>query len=105
MLLARALRGDPGVENDAPYREIYSDEALGWRDVAPSLSIVDVSGGHSSMLQEPAVDSLAAVLSSTLFGTAAEATVRAATVDAKAPPAPKAAAKSTAALDSRAANF
>jgi FkbH-like protein len=59
VLLVRASSGD-GV--DAPYREIYADETLGWGDVAPGLAVVDVDGGHASMLQESYVDSLTAAL-------------------------------------------
>jgi FkbH-like protein len=56
------LRGLEGEGNDTPYRHIYADEAFGWRAVAPGLTVVDVSGGHSSMLQEGFVDSLAKAL-------------------------------------------
>jgi FkbH-like protein len=59
VLLVRASRGD-GM--DTPYREVYQEEDFGWRRVAPRLDVVDVTGGHSSMLQERAVPSLAAAL-------------------------------------------
>jgi FkbH-like protein len=59
VVLVRASRG---VDNDTPYREIYSDEAFGWRVVSPQVRIVDVSGGHSSMLQGAFVDSLASII-------------------------------------------
>ena len=60
ILLVRASAGD-GI--DTPYRHLYQDDDLGWRRVAKRLTIVDVIGGHSSMLQQQAVQSLAATLS------------------------------------------
>ena len=59
VVLVRARTGQAG---DTPYREIYADEAFGWGALAQMLTIVDVEGGHSSMLQEPFVDSLATEL-------------------------------------------
>jgi riboflavin biosynthesis pyrimidine reductase len=41
---------------------------LGWRGVAENLTCVDVDGGHSTMLQERFVDSLATALLPYLFG-------------------------------------
>jgi len=60
IVLVRAQNGEGG--DDTPYPEIYADEALGWRTVAENLTCVDVDGGHSTMLQERFVDSLAAAL-------------------------------------------
>ena len=48
-----------GEASDTPYREIYADETFGWGAVTQDLIVVDVEGGHSSMLQEPFVESLA----------------------------------------------
>lgn len=59
VILIRARAGEGG---DTPYREIYADEALGWSVLADNFTIIDVDGGHSSMLQEPFVGALAAVL-------------------------------------------
>jgi thioesterase domain-containing protein len=59
VVLARAKAGQGA---DTPYREIYTDETLGWASVTNHLSVVDVEGGHSSMLQEPLVGSLANAL-------------------------------------------
>jgi acyl-CoA synthetase (AMP-forming)/AMP-acid ligase II/thioesterase domain-containing protein len=59
VVLARATTGD-GL--DAPYSTLYADETLGWDVVAQNLTIVDVDGGHESMLREPFVDSLARAL-------------------------------------------
>lgn len=56
VLLVRARQGQGG---DTPFREIYADETLGWRDVATNLLIEDVDGGHFSMLQEPYAEMLA----------------------------------------------
>ena len=59
IVLARANSGE-GI--DTPYSSIYADETLGWDAVAENLTVVDVDGGHSSMLQETFVDSLAKAL-------------------------------------------
>jgi len=56
------VRAKVGEGDDTPYREIYSDETLGWRRLVPNLAVLDVSGGHSSMLQEPFVDSMVQAL-------------------------------------------
>jgi acyl transferase domain-containing protein/thioesterase domain-containing protein len=54
---ATASSGDAA---DTPFREIYADELLGWRElVAGELRAIDVPGGHSSALQEPNVGVLA----------------------------------------------
>jgi len=59
VLLVRASAGDAA---DTPFREVYLDEDFGWRRVARRLELVDVTGGHSSMLQENYVESLASAL-------------------------------------------
>ena len=59
IVLVRAQRG---TGNDRPFRDIYADETFGWDAIANPLSVVDVQGGHSSMFQEPFVESLAAAL-------------------------------------------
>ncbi len=56
ILLVRASAGDG---TDTPYRDLYRDEDFGWRKVAGKLELVDVKGGHSSMLQKEAIESLA----------------------------------------------
>jgi FkbH-like protein len=53
------LRATAGSGNDIPYREVFADPTLGWADVARDLVVVDVEGGHASMLQEPQAASLA----------------------------------------------
>jgi thioesterase domain-containing protein len=68
IVLVRAQNGEGG--DDTPYQEIYADEALGWRAVADNITCVDVEGGHSTMLQEHFVDSLAAALLPYLRGNA-----------------------------------
>jgi thioesterase domain-containing protein/acyl carrier protein len=55
IVLARAKTGE-GL--DKPYKEIYADETLGWSGIARGLVIVDVDGGHFTMLQERFVASL-----------------------------------------------
>jgi FkbH-like protein len=59
VLLVRATVGEGA---DRPYRELYRDEDFGWRPLAGRLEVVDVSGGHSSMLQEREIDSLTGAL-------------------------------------------
>ncbi len=56
------IRARSGEGTDTPYREIYVDETLGWSSIAPEIEVIDVEGGHSSMLQEPFVESLAHAL-------------------------------------------
>jgi FkbH-like protein len=62
VLLVRAETGDVGNIGDTPYREIYSDDTFGWNSICPNIDVIDVAGGHSSMLQEPFVESLATAL-------------------------------------------
>jgi thioesterase domain-containing protein len=71
------VRASQGSGDDTPYRDIYSGDDFGWRQVAAKLMLTDVAGGHASMLQEVHVDSLAATLlahlptwSKTPFGSA-----------------------------------
>jgi FkbH-like protein len=52
------VRATAGEGTDTPYRDLYRHEDFGWRSVAQHVAIVDVTGGHSSMLQEHAVDSM-----------------------------------------------
>jgi thioesterase domain-containing protein len=56
IVLARAKSGEAA---DTPYTSIYADKTLGWSAVASNLKVIDVEGGHSSMLQETFVESLA----------------------------------------------
>lgn len=59
ILLVRASAGEGA---DTPYRQFYREEDFGWGCVADRLEVVDVSGGHSSMLQEQSVDALVGAL-------------------------------------------
>jgi thioesterase domain-containing protein len=56
------VRARTGEEADTPYRDIYADETFGWSSVAHGVRYVDVDGGHSTMLQEHFVDSVAKAL-------------------------------------------
>jgi thioesterase domain-containing protein len=56
------VRATTGEGEDTPYREIYADPSFGWATIAPGLRTVDVDGGHTTMLQETFVDSLAEAL-------------------------------------------
>jgi amino acid adenylation domain-containing protein len=54
------VRAREGVDADAPAVELVVDPWLGWKELAATpLRVIDAVGGHSSMLQEPSVDSLA----------------------------------------------
>jgi thioesterase domain-containing protein len=59
VILVRAQTGDG---DDAPYRSIYADATFGWKSLTPHLTVIDVDGGHSTMLEERFVDSLAKAL-------------------------------------------
>jgi len=56
------IRATFGEMTDTPYRDVYSDNSLGWDAFVCNLTIADVDGGHSSMLQEPFVKSLTTTL-------------------------------------------
>jgi thioesterase domain-containing protein len=61
VVLVRAQRRSI-IKDDAPFRVVYADEKLGWDAIIKDLAIVDVDGGHSTMLQEPFVGAVAAAL-------------------------------------------
>jgi acyl transferase domain-containing protein/thioesterase domain-containing protein/acyl carrier protein len=64
--LYRATKGD-GTPADQPYIERYGDPQLGWGPrVAQPLEVVDVPGGHASLLQEPNVQRLAEAMNAHL---------------------------------------
>lgn len=57
--LFKASQGN-GQIDDLPYQLVYADYALGWgRRVMDEVMVVSVPGGHSSVLQEPHVGTLA----------------------------------------------
>jgi thioesterase domain-containing protein len=65
VVLARARAGvahDTPYVDDTAYLEIYADDTFGWRGLTDKLVVIDVDGGHSSMLQEPFVQTLATAL-------------------------------------------
>jgi thioesterase domain-containing protein len=54
------FRATSGTGADEPYTEIFEDSLLGWgARTTRGVRAFDVSGGHSSMLQEPHVEFLA----------------------------------------------
>lgn len=60
--LYRATHGN-GAPDDVPYCEIYSDHILGWgKRVGQEVSMLPVPGGHTSLLQEPHVRTLAYIV-------------------------------------------
>jgi acyl transferase domain-containing protein/thioesterase domain-containing protein/acyl carrier protein len=59
VVLYRAMKGD-GTPGDEPYVDQYADPLFGWAPrVAGTVALVDVPGGHASLLQEPNVGVLA----------------------------------------------
>jgi FkbH-like protein len=56
------VRAQSGEDDDTPYREIFADDFFGWKSISAEMDVIDVKGGHSSMLQEPFVESLASAL-------------------------------------------
>ena len=64
LTLFRATSGDG---SDEPYVERYSDPLFGWSArTTEGVRVYDVPGGHSSMLQEPFVASLAEQLQASI---------------------------------------
>lgn len=59
-LLYRATRSAPHTVQDARYTR--TDQALGWDRSCPDLSVTPVEGDHLSLLDPPAVEDLAALL-------------------------------------------
>jgi thioesterase domain-containing protein len=65
VVLARAraaVMHDTPYVDDTPLLEIYADDAFGWRQLTDKFIVIDINGGHSSMLNEPFVLSLANAL-------------------------------------------
>jgi len=58
-----------GGKGDIPVNELFSDPLLGWgKYVDGKIEVIEALGGHSSMLQEPYVASLARTLEAYLPG-------------------------------------
>ncbi|MBX3622878.1 MAG: amino acid adenylation domain-containing protein [Rhizobacter sp.] len=78
--LFRATHGD-GTEGDTPCIELYTEPLFGWpARITGTVQAFDVDGGHSTMLQEPHVASLAVQLQACLDrldGAAADASTHA----------------------------
>jgi thioesterase domain-containing protein len=70
VVLVRARAAVAGVENDTPFLDVYADENLGWPGLTGKFDVIDVDAGHSSMLREPFVQSLATALGPLLAGSA-----------------------------------
>lgn len=72
LLLLRATARDPQLDgtpvDDTPYRQLFIDPLLGWSQRARGLEVIDLPGGHSSMLQEPHVTALARVIQAHMDG-------------------------------------
>ncbi|HEV3170544.1 MAG TPA: type I polyketide synthase [Actinocrinis sp.] len=65
-LLYRATEAAPHTVRDARYER--DDDALGWDQLCPDLSVRPVPGHHLSLLDPPAVDELARLLDADLRG-------------------------------------
>jgi FkbH-like protein len=59
---ALLVRATEGRGDDIPYAQVFADPTLGWSAVVRDLVVVDVEGGHASMLQEPQAASLAGAI-------------------------------------------
>jgi thioesterase domain-containing protein len=55
------VRAQTGEGDDTPYRDIYADGTFGWNTIA-RVKVVDVDGGHSTMLEDRFADSVAKAL-------------------------------------------
>ena len=56
------VRATEGTGDDIPYAQVFKESTLGWAPLVRGLVVVDVEGGHASMLQEPQVASLASAI-------------------------------------------
>ncbi|HSC86076.1 MAG TPA: amino acid adenylation domain-containing protein [Polyangiaceae bacterium] len=66
-VLIRATKKDPAYDgsliDDTPYIDLFDDPLLGWEGKTTSpVTVHDVAGGHSSMLQDPNVLAVARIL-------------------------------------------
>ena len=61
--LLRATKKDRMFEgtliDDTPYVDLFVDPMMAWQDKAAGIDVHDLPGGHSSMLMEPYVQTLA----------------------------------------------
>jgi amino acid adenylation domain-containing protein len=63
VVLVKATEVVPGVRDDEPAKDSYVEPLLGWEAFVPQgIRVLDVSGGHTSMLQEPYVEDLSTKL-------------------------------------------
>jgi phthiocerol/phenolphthiocerol synthesis type-I polyketide synthase A len=60
VVLYRATEPAPHTVRDPAYER--DDDALGWDEVCPRLTVVPVAGHHLSLLDPPYVDEIAAHL-------------------------------------------
>jgi amino acid adenylation domain-containing protein len=67
------FKATSGAGIDAPFKEFYEDPLFGWSPrSARGVHAVDVPGGHTSMLQEPHVETLAASVQAAVATSLAE---------------------------------
>jgi len=65
------VRATQGTGDDIPYAQVFKDPTLGWAPIVSDLVVVDVEGGHASMLQEPQAASLVDAILPHVVGPAA----------------------------------
>lgn len=60
VILVKSSNNILGGYTDEPLGELFHEELLGWKSkVKSDITLINVKGGHSSMLQEPHVEDLA----------------------------------------------
>lgn len=79
-LFRAQLRGRYLVERSHVSTSLEMTRGLGWERVCSSLEIIDVPGGHLSLLQQPHVRTLAQALKQVLAGCSAQVKLHAAPV-------------------------
>jgi thioesterase domain-containing protein len=58
VVLVKATTSVDNVPADEPVSELICEELLGWEPFVDEITVLNVSGGHSSLLQEPYVEDL-----------------------------------------------
>jgi thioesterase domain-containing protein len=54
----KATTSVDNVPADEPVSELICEDLLGWEPFVDEITVLNVSGGHSSLLQEPYVEDL-----------------------------------------------
>jgi thioesterase domain-containing protein len=68
VFLIRGTASVEGVSGDKPAIDIFEDECFGWNTLVENeLNVIDVKGGHSSLLMQPYVEELSIKLNDKIF--------------------------------------